>query len=184
MAEDGTLAVGISPMEGSLLDGVAYFAPKRDDSGARPSRCCWWITAPRKQVSGRRARLGWPARMAQSPLAASPASTDAVSVVEDLPGSAPPDSAAGTAAPAPAESVERGERGRQRHKGGKGGKGKGVVGTPGNDDASAAGWASPSPTDGTSAPGYNRAMSVMLAVAPRGRSQRSPDGMEDEYGGP
>jgi hypothetical protein len=33
LAEDGSLAVGISPMEGSRLDGVAYFTPKRDDGG-------------------------------------------------------------------------------------------------------------------------------------------------------
>jgi hypothetical protein len=33
LSGDGTLAVGMNPVEGSKLSGVAYFAPKRNDDG-------------------------------------------------------------------------------------------------------------------------------------------------------
>jgi hypothetical protein len=140
VAEDGTLAVGISPMEGSRLDGVAYFAPKRDDSGTTVTLLLVDNRAA-EEASGPAGPVGMAGEDGTITIGGLTESTDSVSVVEDGTGTAPPDSAAGTAAPAPAESVEDAASADGKgNKGNREDKEKGGKGNAGNDgDASAEG---------------------------------------------
>lgn len=143
LAEDGTLAVGISPMAGSRLDGVAYFTPKRDDSGTTVTLLLV-DNRVAEETSGPAGPVGMAGEDGTITIGGITESTDAVNVVEDGSGSAPPDGAAGAAAPAPAESVENAEsadgKGNKGDQGNKDGKVKGGKGNAGNDgDASASG---------------------------------------------
>ncbi len=166
LAEDGTLAIGISPMEGSRLDGVAYFAPKRDDSGTTVTLLLVDNRAA-EAVGGPAGPVGMAGEDGTITIGGISDSTDTVTMVEDGSGAAPvedaavapgpatsgkgekggkggQDGAAGAAAPAPAESVENAAsadgKGNKGNKDGKGGKGQGGNGNAGNDgDATAAG---------------------------------------------
>jgi hypothetical protein len=140
LAEDGTLAVGINPMEGSRLDGVAYFSPKRDDSGTTVTLLLVDNRAA-EAASGPSGPVGMAGVDGTITIGGVTESTDAVSMVEDGSGAPPPDGAAGTAAPAPAESVENAESADGKgNKGDREGRAKGGKGNAGKDgDASAAG---------------------------------------------
>ena len=140
LAEDGSLAVGINPMEGSRLDGVAYFTPKRDDSGTTVT-----LLLVDSRVAGEDNGPAGPVGMAGEDgtitIGGVTENTDAVTMVEDGAGPAPADSTADASAPvaAPAESVESAGRADGKgNKGGKGGKGQGGKGNAGNDGASSA----------------------------------------------
>jgi hypothetical protein len=163
LAEDGSLAVGISPMEGSRLDGVAYFTPKRDDSGTTVTLLLVDNRAA-EDVGGPAGPVGMAGEDGTITIGGVSESTDTVTMVEDGSGAAPvedavvapdqptsgkggkggQDGTAGAVAPAPAESVENAEsadgKGNKGNKDGKGGKGQGGNGNAGNDgDATAAG---------------------------------------------
>lgn len=143
LAEDGTLAVGINPMDGSRLDGVAYFSPKRDDSGTTVTLLLVDNRAA-EEANGPSGPVGMAGEDGTITIGGVTESTDAVTMVEDGAGSAPTDGAASAAAPAPADSVEDAAsadgKGNKGNKDGKGGNGKGGKGNAGNDgDASAAG---------------------------------------------
>lgn len=143
LAEDGTLAVGISPLEGSRLDGVAYFSPKRDDSGTTVTLLLVDNRAA-EAASGPSGPVGMAGEDGTITIGGVTESVDSVTMVEDGSGSAPPDGAAGAAAPAPAGSVEDAAsadgKGNKGGKGDKDGKAKGGKGNAGNDgDASASG---------------------------------------------
>jgi hypothetical protein len=138
VAEDGTLAVGISPMEGSRLDGVAYFSPKRDDGGTTVTLLLV-DNRTAEEASGPAGPVGMAGEDGTITIGGVSESTDAVTMVEDGSGPAPSDEAVGAAAPAPAEPVENAESvDGKGNKGGKGGKGKGGRGNAGNDGASSA----------------------------------------------
>jgi hypothetical protein len=105
LSEDGTLAVGINPMEGSRLDGVAYFTPKRDDSGTTVT-----LLLVDSRVADEASGLAGPVGMAGEDgtitIGGVSESTDAVNVVEDGSGPAPVEDAA--VAPGPATSGQDG----------------------------------------------------------------------------
>lgn len=138
LAEDGTLAVGINPMEGSRLDGVAYFSPKRDDSGTTVTLLLVDNGAA-EEASGPAGPVGMAGEDGTITIGGVTENTDAVTMVEDGSGSAPTDGTVDTSAPAPAESVENAASADGKgNKGGKGGKGQGGKGNAGNDGASSA----------------------------------------------
>jgi hypothetical protein len=164
LAEDGSLAVGISPMEGSRLDGVAYFTPKRDDSGTTVTLLLVDNRAA-EDVGGPAGPVGMAGEDGLITIGGVSESTDTVTMVEDGLGSAPvhdasvapaPDTSgkggkgkqegeADAEVPAPAASVEDAAsadgKGNKSNKDGKGGRdGDGNGGNAGNDgDSTAAG---------------------------------------------
>lgn len=136
VSEDGTLAVGVNPMEGSRLDGVAYFSPKRDDSGTTVTLLLVDNRAV-EAATGPAGPVGMAGEDGTITIGGVTESTDSVTMVEDGSGPAPSEGAA----PAPAASVEDAASADGKgNKGGKGGKGKGGKGNAGNDgDANASG---------------------------------------------
>lgn len=109
LAEDGTLAVGVSPMEGSRLDGVAYFTPKRDNSGTTVTLLLVDNHAA-EEASGPAGPVGMAGEDGTITIGGFSESTDAVTVVEDGSGTAPVEDA--VVAPGPATSG-KGEKGGQ-----------------------------------------------------------------------
>ena len=137
-SEDGTLAVGINPMEGSRLSGVAYFSPKRDDSGTAVTLLLVDNRAA-EAASGPAGPVGMAGEDGTITIGGVTEGTGSLSSVDDGSGPAPSDAAASTEAPAPAETVENAESADGKgNKGNKGGKGRGGKGNAGNDGASSA----------------------------------------------
>jgi hypothetical protein len=135
-AEDGTLAVGINPMEGSRLDGVAYFAPKRDDSGTTVTLLLV-DSRTSEAASGPAGPVGMAGEDGTITLGGVSENTGGVTVVEDGSGSAPPVTTANAPAPAPAGSIE--DAASADGKGNRDGKdGNGGKGNAGNDGAASA----------------------------------------------
>jgi len=141
LAEDGTLAVGINPMEGSRLDGVAYFTPKRDDSGTTVTLLLVDNRAA-EEANGPSGPVGMAGEDGTITIGGVTESTDSVSMVEDGSGSAPAEESADAVAPAPAGSVEDAAsadgKGNKGGKSDKGGNGRGGKGNAGNDGAASA----------------------------------------------
>jgi hypothetical protein len=109
VAEDGTLAVGINPMEGSRLDGVAYFSPKRDDSGTTVTLL---LVDNRvvEEASGLAGPVGMAGEDGTITLGGVTENTDAVTMTED--GSGPAATEDAIVAPAP-DTGEKAGKGRQ-----------------------------------------------------------------------
>lgn len=105
LAADGTLAVGINPMEGSRLDGVAYFSPKRDDSGTTVTLLLV-DNRTAEDASGPSGPVGMAGEDGTITIGGVTESTDAVTMVEDGSGTTPVEDA--VAAPGPATSGQDG----------------------------------------------------------------------------
>ncbi|MFT4037088.1 MAG: hypothetical protein QM692_02810 [Thermomicrobiales bacterium] len=156
---DGTLAVGIGPMDGSRLDGVAYFDPKRDDSGTTVTLLMVDNRAV-DDANGPAGPIGMAGEDGTITLGGVSETTDTMNVLDDGSGPAPAEDAAPAPAPEPAASgaesgaapVESAESsdgkgakggsasdGDKGGRGGKGGKGgKGGNGNAGNDGSASA----------------------------------------------
>lgn len=138
VAEDGTLAIGINPISGSRLDGVAYFSPKRDDGGTTVTLLMVDNRAA-STANGPTGPVGMAGEDGTITIGGVTESTGSMTMVEDGSGPAPSDATAGAAAPAPAGSVENAASADGKgNKGGRGGKGKGGKGNAGNDGAASA----------------------------------------------
>lgn len=156
VGEDGTLAVGISPMDGSRLDGVAYFAPKRDDSGTTVT-LLMVDNGAAGDANSPAGPIGMAGEDGTITLGGVSETTDTMNVVDDGTGPAPAEDTAPAPAPepaangasggaAPVESAEsadgkgaKGGKSGDGDKGGSGGKGgKGGKGNAGNDGSASA----------------------------------------------
>lgn len=109
VAADGTLAVGINPMEGSRLDGVAYFSPKRDDSGTTVTLLLV-DNRVAEEASGPAGPVGMAGEDGTITIGGVTENTDAVTVTED--GSGPAATEDAIVAPAP-DTGEKTGKGRQ-----------------------------------------------------------------------
>jgi hypothetical protein len=138
LTEDGTLAVGLNPMDGSRIDGVAYFSPKRGDSGTTVTL----LLVNNRAAEATSGPVGMAGQDGTITIGGVSEVTDSVSMVDDGSGPAPVNSSVDAPAPAPAETVENAEsadgKGNKSNRNGKGGKGKGGKGNAGNDGVSSA----------------------------------------------
>jgi hypothetical protein len=107
VTEDGTLAVGLSPVNGSRLDGVAYFAPKRDDGGTTVTL----LMVDNQVAEAASAPAGPVGRAGEDgmiTIGGITEQTDSVSFVED--GSGPPPATDAAVAPAPDTGEKTGKK--------------------------------------------------------------------------